>query len=106
MKRSSLAVLGARPAIIGLYVLIFASGVSAQVGAPPPPPTQATPLPLSGRNGQGGGVTATEAPVPSTTPSVNPLNPAVSVQGAFAGSTPSTMQFPFAGKLSFDDAIE
>ena len=49
---------------------------------------------------------ATQAPVPSTTTSVNTLNPTVSVQGAFAGSTPSTAQLPFSGKLSFDDAIQ
>src|SRR5580700_4793679 len=98
MRRSSSAVLQARPAIIALCVLIFAKGVSAQVGAPPPPAAQATPLPLSGRNGQSGGVTATEAPVPSTTTSVNTLNPTVSVQGAFGGSTPSTTQLPFSGK--------
>jgi outer membrane protein TolC len=112
MRRSSLAVLQARPAIVAWYVLIFlyplilATGVAAQVGAPPPPATQATPLPLSGRNGQSGGVTAAEAPVPSTTTSVNTLNPTVSVQGNFAGSAPSTTQLPFSGKLSFDDAIQ
>lgn len=106
MRRSSSAVLQARPAIIALSVLIFAAGAAAQVGAPPPPAPQATPLPLSGRNGQSGGATATEEPVPSTTTSVNTLNPVVSVQGNFAGSTPSTTQLPFSGKLSFDDAIQ
>ena len=106
MRRSSSAVLQVRPAVIALYALLFARCASAQVGAPPPPAQQATPLPLSGRNTQGGGVTAAESSVPSTTTSVNTLNPTVSVQGAFAGSAVSTGQLPFSGKLSFDDAIQ
>jgi outer membrane protein TolC len=107
MRRSGLSVWVRRVAIFAsLQLLVFAPRLDAQVGAPPPPPAQATPLPLSGRNAQSGSVTATEAPVPSTTTSVNTLNPSVSVQGAYAGSVRSTPQPPFSGKLSLPDAIQ
>ena len=86
-------------------ILLFAVCGLAQVGSPPPPSARPTQLPLSGRNGQGGGVVATESPVPSTTTSVNAINPTVSVSGAYSGSTSSTMAIPFAGKLSLADAI-
>ena len=89
--------------IAGLAFLVFAPRASGQVGAPPPPAPQATPLPLSGRNTQSGGASVTEAPVPSTTTSVNTLNPTVSVQGAYTGST---THLPFSGKLSLIDAIQ
>src|SRR5215468_9894754 len=48
--------------------------------------TQANPLPLSGRSGQVGSVTATQLPVPGTTTSVNTINPTVQVQGPYGGS--------------------
>lgn len=86
-------------------ILVFALCGMAQVGAPPPPSTRPTPLPLSGRNGQGGGVVATESPVPTTTTSVNALNPTVSVSGAYSGSSNSTLAIPFSGKLSLEEAI-
>jgi outer membrane protein TolC len=101
MKRIHLAVL--QPALI---FLLSVACCFAQVGAPPAPATQAAPLPLSGRGTQSGSVVATEAPVPSTTTSVNTLNSTVSVQGAYSGSTSSTVQLPFSGKLSFADAIQ
>ena len=91
-------------ACLVLFVLI--NYAAAQFGAAPPPASQATPLPLSGRGSQSGGVAVTQAPVPSTTTSVNTLNPTVSVQGAYAGSANSTAQRPFTGKLSLDDAIQ
>jgi outer membrane protein TolC len=50
-------------------------------------------------------VVATESPVPSTTTSVNTLNPTVSVSGAYSGSTNSTAAIPFSGKLSLAEAI-
>jgi outer membrane protein TolC len=91
--------------IASLHVLVFATYASAQFGAPPPPTSQANPLPLSGRSAQGGVVTS-ESPVPSTTTSVNTLNPTVSVQGAYSGSARSTVQLPFSGKLSLGEAIQ
>ncbi len=107
MRRTDLAGWAGRVAVIALFqFLFFAPRAAAQVGAPPPQAPQATPLPLSGRSTGSGGVTATEAPVPSTTTSVNTLNPAVSVQGAYAGSALSTAQRPFSGKLSLADAIQ
>ncbi|MGA3328061.1 MAG: TolC family protein [Terriglobia bacterium] len=86
-------------------ILVFATCSLAQVGGPPPPSTRPTQLPLSGRNGQGGGVVATESPVPSTTTSVNAINPTISVSGAYSGSTSSTAAIPFSGKLSLAEAI-
>jgi len=106
MTRFSLAVLLGRAAFIAcLLVPVFATYASAQFGAPPPPTSQANALPLSGRNTQGGVVTS-ESPVPSTTTSVNTLNPTVSVQGAYSGSARSTAQLPFSGKLSLAEAIQ
>ena len=99
--------LGRTAIIAALQVIAFATYAAAQFGgAAPAPATQATPLPLSGRNAQGGGVIATQSAVPSTTTSVNTLNPTVSVQGAYSGSTSSTAQLPFSGKLSLAEAVQ
>jgi len=67
---------------------------------------QASPLPLSGRAGQNGSVTAIEAPIAGTTNSVTTINPSVQVQGPYAGSSSSTAKLAFSGKLSLRDAIE
>jgi outer membrane protein TolC len=67
---------------------------------------QATPLPLSGRAGNSGSVTAIEAPIAGTTNSVTTINPSVQVQGPYAGSSSSTAKLPFTGMLSLRDAIE
>src|SRR5262245_18170871 len=75
---------------------------------PPAGPAQrasAAQIPLSGRNPQNGSVTAIQSPVPGTTTSVNTINPAIQVQGPYAGSTPSTAT-PFSGRLSLQEAIE
>jgi outer membrane protein TolC len=89
-----------------IFTLLFSISAAAQFGGSAPaaatPPTQ---LPLSGRGGQGGGVVASEAPVASTTTSVNAINPTVSVSGAYGGSTNSTAKMPFNGRLSLADAI-
>ena len=107
MRRYRSSGLRGRPAAFAAcFVLMFAACASAQIGAPPPPATQPTPLPLSGRNPQSGGVTATQSPVPSTTTSVNTLNPTVSVQGAYSGSANSTAQIPFSGRLSLAEAVQ
>jgi outer membrane protein TolC len=107
MKPYRWAVPLARPALMACFpVLLFATGASAQVGTPPPPPSQANALPLSGRSAPGGGVSTAESPVPSTTASVNTLNPTISVQGAYIGSASSTAQLPFSGKLSLAEAIQ
>jgi outer membrane protein TolC len=107
MRRlNSAARSGRLVALASAQVLLFVTCALAQVGAPPPPATQATPLPLSGRNGQAGGVAATESPVPGTTTSVNTVNPTVSVQGAYAGSENGASRAPFSGKLSLADAIQ
>jgi outer membrane protein TolC len=66
----------------------------------------ATPLPLSGRPAGNGSVSSTQTPIPGTTTSVNTLNPAVQVQGTYAGSANSAEKTPFSGKLSLSDAIQ
>jgi outer membrane protein TolC len=66
--------------------------------------TRANQVPLSGRSGQSGSVTATESPVPGTTTSVNTINPTVQVQGSYAGSAEG--KTPFSGHLSLREAVE
>jgi outer membrane protein TolC len=51
-------------------------------------------------------VTAVEAPIAGTTNSVTTINPSVQVQGPYAGSSSSTANLPFSGKLSLRDAIQ
>jgi outer membrane protein TolC len=67
--------------------------------------TQAAPLPLSGRAGQSGSVTAVESPIAGTTTSVDTINPSVQVQGPYTGSASSTAKISFSGKLSLREAI-
>ncbi len=62
-------------------------------------------LPVSGRTGQTGSVTATQAAIPGVTSSVNTLNSNVQTQGPFSGSA-SSMARPFSGKLSFGEALD
>jgi outer membrane protein TolC len=66
---------------------------------------QANPLPLSGRAGKSGSVTAVESPIAGTTNSVNTINPTVQVQGPYTGSASSMAKLPFSGKLSLREAI-
>lgn len=80
----------------------------AQLG-PSTSPAQgslATQLPLSGRGGQSGSVTATQSPVPGTTTSVNTLNTSVQTSGPYGGSASSILSSPFSGKLSLHEAIQ
>ena len=89
--------------------LLFAAPVFAQFGPPSGQSgsTQAVQLPLSGRTSQTSGTVKTsEAPAPSTTATVNTLNPSVQVQGAYAGSTPGVANMPFNGKLGLREAIQ
>ena len=90
-------------------VLIFAAPTFAQFAPPAGQSqgTQAVQLPLSGRTAQSSGsVKTSEAPAPSTTATVNTLNPTVQVQGDYAGSTPGTAKMPFGGKLGLREAIQ
>jgi outer membrane protein TolC len=87
-------------------ILFLAISAFGQLGAPngqQQPGIRANQLPLSGRTGQSGSVTATESPVPGTTTSVNTINPTVQAQGPYSGS--SAGKRPFSGKLSLQDAI-
>ena len=90
-------------------IFLFAAPVFAQFAPPAGQSqgTQATQLPLSGRTAQSGGTVKTsEAPAPSTTATVNTLNPSVQVQGNYAGSTPGIAKMPFNGKLGLREAIQ
>jgi outer membrane protein TolC len=88
--------------ILGVTVEAF-SQITAPVSSQG---SQAATLPLSGRNPQGGSVTATQSPVPGTTTSVNTINPSIQVQGPYTGSSSSTVTAPFNGRLSLRDSIE
>jgi outer membrane protein TolC len=66
--------------------------------------TRANQLPLSGRTGENGSVTAAESAVPGTTTSVNTINPTIQVQGPYAGSAEG--KAAFTGQLSLREAIE
>src|SRR5215510_4286579 len=67
--------------------------------------SRADQLPLSGRSGQTGSVTATQTPTPGTTTSVNTINPAVQTQGPFSGSVWGAARAPFSGRLSLREAV-
>ena len=66
--------------------------------------TQASQLPLSGRTGQNGSVTAQQSPVPGTTQSVNTLNSTVNIQGPYSQSTLNITAL--AGPLTLREAIQ
>src|SRR6266851_4963123 len=91
-----------------VILLVAAAPALAQVGVLPNAPSQqstAVQLPLSGSPSQIGGVTAVQEPVAGTTTSVNTLNTSVQAFGPFAGSVSGLAKAPFAGTLSFIDAI-
>ena len=66
---------------------------------------QVTPIANSGRSPQSGSVTSIEAPIASTTSSVDTINPSVSVSGPYSGSAPGANP-AFSGSLTLRDAIE
>nr|AQQ75150.1 hypothetical protein [uncultured bacterium] len=68
--------------------------------------SRANQLPLSGRSGQEGSVTVTQAPTPGTTTSVNTINPTIQTQGPFSGSVFGAARAPFSGRLSLREAVE
>jgi len=100
--------LGGPCAILLLAVLVLSPCASAQIGQArnQSQGPQANQLPLSGRSGQSGSVTAAQSPVPATTTSVNTINPTIQAQGPFAGSAQSAAKRPFSGKLSLREAVE
>ena len=91
-----------------LIVMLLASCAVAQIGSSSSSSQGATAnqLPLSGKSGQAGSVTAIQTAVPGTTTSINTVNPTVQVQGPFAGATRSTPGMPFSGTLSLAEAIQ
>ena len=99
--------------MVGISVLLAlslacAGSASAQIGSAggSSQGSQATPLPVSGRTGQSGGVVATQSAIPGTTTSVTTLNPQVQVQGEYSGSANSTAKMPFSGSLSLREAVQ
>jgi outer membrane protein TolC len=94
--------------IVTLLLLSGGAGVAQVVPGSSGSSANSTPaviLPASGRNNQGGSVTAAEQPVPGTTTSVNTINTTVQISGPYSGSTRSTAAIPFSGKLSLDEAL-
>ncbi len=94
-----------------LSILLAGTGVALAQSSPGSPGASssgpaAVTLPASGRNNQGGSVSATQQPVPGTTTSVNTLNPSVQASGPYSGSTRSTTALPFSGKLSLQEALQ
>ena len=90
-----------------ILTALFETTAFAQFGPPGGSSTgsQANQVPLSGRTGESGSVTATQAPVAGTTNSVNTINPSIQTSGPYAGSALSTSKMPFSGKLSLRDAV-
>src|ERR1017187_8771806 len=91
--------------LVGLTAFALPVEALAQ-SASQPQHAQASLLPLSGRTGDRGSVTAISTPIAGTTNSVTTINPSVQVQGPYTGSSTSTTAMPFAGKLSLSDAIQ
>jgi outer membrane protein TolC len=100
-----------QPFLIGAGALWLAAVLETtafgQFGAPggQSTGTLANQVPLSGRTGESGAVTATESPIAGTTTSVNTLNPSIQASGPYSGSSLSTLKMPFSGKLSLRDAV-
>src|SRR5580700_6866778 len=100
-----------QPFLIGAGALWLAATLETaafgQFGAPggQSTGTLANQVPLSGRTGESGAVTATESPIAGTTTSVNTLNPSIQASGPYSGSSLSTSKLPFSGKLSLRDAV-
>src|SRR6516164_7516428 len=85
------------PLLPGLFLLLFHGAAFGQSGSP---------LPLSGRPAGNGAVSSTQTAIPGTTTSINTLNPAIQVQGPYAGSANGADKAPFSGKLSLREAIQ
>src|SRR5882724_5887400 len=100
MKRPFFRLLG--------FSMAVAGSLPGQFGAPAQNSggTQPVQLPLSGRPGNGGAVTATQPPVPGTTSSVNTINSGLQVTGPYSGSRPVENAPPFQGRLSLAEAVQ
>jgi len=91
------------PAIVVLTTTFIGTSAFAQPGSVQAAGSQATPLPLSGRTGQGS-VVVTEAPVPAATTGLNTLNPIIQAQGPYLGSVRG--RTPFSGTLGLRETIQ
>lgn len=82
-----------------------ANGLFAQAaGGGTPPPARATPLPLSGANGQSSAITTQQTPVTGSGPATIDSN--IQVGGNFAGSIPGQELPPGPVTLSLADAVK
>ena len=79
----------------------LATAAFAQGGGAMP---AAASLPLSGRSGQAGTVTASQTALPGATAGVNTASPTVQVQGALTGSRSGAQTL--AGALGFKEAVD
>jgi outer membrane protein TolC len=87
-----------------MALLGLASAVAAQPQISASTGSLANQVPLSGRSGQGGSVSASQSPVAGTTNSVNTINPSIQVQGPYGGSV-AVEPLP-QEKLSLEDAVK
>lgn len=87
-----------------IFVFSAAIALAQAPSQPPAAPSQAAPLPLSGRTGQSGSANAIETPVPGLTSSINTVNTSVQIQGSYQGSVRSGAK-SLTGELSLRDAI-
>lgn len=90
--------------LLVLGTILFPIQLLAQMGSPAAgqQSTRANLSPVS-ESSQSGSVKAAQSPIPGATTSVNTINPAIQVQGSYAGSTDGA---PFSGKLSLREAIK
>jgi outer membrane protein TolC len=103
-KRIQPSLIGARALLLAALLQTAAFGQFGPTGAQSAG-TQANQVPLSGRTGQAGSVTAAQSPVAGTTNSVNTINPSIQTAGPYTGSELSTAKMPFSGKLSLREAV-
>lgn len=94
-----------RGVVLSISLAGTLTSVSLSQAPGPSAASQANSLPLSGRPQGNGSVASTQTAIPGTTTSVNTLNPAIQIQGPYAGSANSTTSAPFSGKLSLSEAI-
>ncbi len=92
------------PLRLTLFVLSTSFALAQAPPQAPSGPSQATPLPLSGRTGQSGSANAISTPVPGLTSSVSTLNTSVQIDGPYKGSVREGAK-PLTGKLSLREAI-
>ena len=84
-----------------LFAALFETVTFAQFGPSNGPSTGAlaNQVPLSGRTGESGSVSATQSPVAGTTNSVNTINPSIQTAGPYTGSSLSVLRYRSPGNF-------